>query len=556
MNILNKSESTRALKTKAMNNTFFQKTKLAIVGLVLASSFLFNSNVNAQQVPLYASYTVQPFLLSPSMAGSGNESFRMFAINRLQFAGIEGAPVTFMLTGDAPFKKQSMGLGGSIYSDKAGLLARTGFNLGYSYKVSLSEDFKLSFGLGADMSQYGIDFDNVVAKDMDEDILQFASSNKMVFTGNFGVHLNYKDFVLGFAAPQLFGSRIIYKNYTTTSELELELVPHYMGFMSYKIPVKEDVFDLQPSVVLRTTANVDPQIDVNLMGIIKDNVFVTAGYRSGYAITLGGGLNITDNLMFGYTYDWSINEFAGYSWGSHEVILGYRNWGANSGKFEKLLDEREKKQNQKLDSLYGGKIDKLENKVGELENMNRLQQKEIDELKEVVESYGVEIDSMKQYNAKLVNDAINNGNYNNGGQGTGNQNNVNGSGGVGNGRGNGSGTGNGRGNSGSNNGTVGGNGNASGNNGTGYTNSQNNLSGKYLIVIASFKEMELAQQHQQNLKRLGETEATYISRSASGTWYYVYKQAYNNPQQAQSVLNNISTDGLEEFMHPWIYVRD
>ena len=297
--------------------------KYILLSLLTFSLSLFNSSETiAQQVPMYAGYTVNNFLLSPSFAGTADSDARLMAINRLQFAGIEGAPVTFMFTGDGPISKKNMGLGGTIYTDKLGLLRQTGVNLAYSYHINIG-DARLHFGLGAEVGQLGLDFESIKAEDMTDELLNLESANKLMVSGNFRLHLDYKDFTLAFAAPQIFGNRVAFQDYVSNTTAGYQFERHFLALMSYKIGIKEDVFDLEPIVMMRTISGLSPQFDVNLKGIIKNNAFLSVGYRSDYAISFGGGINVSPNMMIGYSYDMAINEIAGYSFGSHEFILGY-----------------------------------------------------------------------------------------------------------------------------------------------------------------------------------------------------------------------------------------
>ena len=47
-------------------------------------------------------------------------------------------------------------------------------------------------------------------------------------------------------------------------------------------------------------------------------------YRTGDAAGLLAGLNITDQLALGYSFDWSfVNTTVTYNGGSHEIMLRY-----------------------------------------------------------------------------------------------------------------------------------------------------------------------------------------------------------------------------------------
>ncbi|MGB0431934.1 MAG: PorP/SprF family type IX secretion system membrane protein, partial [Bacteroidia bacterium] len=509
--------------------------KFIIIGLLTLNLSLINlSETRAQQIPMYAAYTVNNFLLSPSFAGTANSDARLMAINRLQFAGIEGAPVTFMFTGDGPISKQNMGLGATIYTDKLGLLRQTGVNLAYSYHLRLGEA-RLHFGLGGEVGQLGLDFDNIVAEDMTDELLNIGSANKIMVSGNFGMHLTYNDFTLGFAAPQIFGNRVTYQDYVSNTTTGYQFQRHYLALMSYRFSVKQDVFDIEPIVMMRTISGLSPQFDINIKGIIKDKAFLAVGYRSDYALSFGGGVNVSDNMMIGYSYDMAINEIAGYSFGSHEFILGYNFYkGLDRRDMEKKLKEERENERKRSEELYGGKLNKLEKDLEEQNEMNRLQKEEIDRLQNIIKSYGEELDSMKNLNFAILTDDIKKQQ----------QFDVNGDG------------------------TVDAKDDTNGDgkvdesdflkDASGKTivpktvnvnpyNATSNPNGKYLVVIASFKAMNYAIEHQQMLKRNGDTEQTFIHHSASGTWYYVFKKAFDNPTAAQDYLNTISTEGLEEF---------
>lgn len=520
--------------------------------VLMAFVMLWAFQSKAQQIPLYASYMINPYLISPSHAGSGMEDARLFAISRLQLVGIDGAPVTFMASGDAPIKKYNMGLGASIFTDKYGLLRNTGFGIGYSYKLKLGDDFKIHLGISGEVSQLALDFDAIKAADLEENIIQ-SSAQKLLFNGAAGLHMEYKDFILGFASPQVYGSRVAFQNYVSNSEVNYQTERHYLGWMTYRFPVKYNVFDLEPTVLMRTLPGTSPQFDVNLRGIIKDQVFMSVGLRSGYAFSAGVGAYVGPNLTIAYSTDMAITDVRGSTWGGHEFTLGYRYFKSlDRREVDKLVEEKQEEERRKADELYGEKLDKMEDKVGELEEMNRLQKEEIDKMQAIMEKYGVELDSLRQANKDKF--YKNQGGYDVNGDGViDSKDDTNGDGTIdekdflSNGGetpkyiGPGSG------------GSTGGTGGISAGGNQDWSNRSH---GKYVVVIASFKQQALAIEHQQMLKRKGETDPTYLTRSQSGTWYFVFKKSFMDPAKAKEYNNSLSKDGLPEFMYPWIYVFD
>ncbi|HBE43388.1 MAG TPA: hypothetical protein DDW27_19745, partial [Bacteroidales bacterium] len=127
---------------------------------------LLNFSARAQQLPVYSQYIYNKFLINPAVAGSdGYTSWNLTA--REQWVGYSGAPRTFSFSGQTRLLKRSyilkqpsarkqvfrpksdgkVGLGGYIFSDRNGLIKRTGLQGSYAYHMWLQNSTQLSFGL-------------------------------------------------------------------------------------------------------------------------------------------------------------------------------------------------------------------------------------------------------------------------------------------------------------------------------------------------------------------------------------------------------------------------
>ena len=127
---------------------------------------LFHQIASSQQLPIYSQYLYNKFLINPAHAGSdGYTSINLTA--REQWIGYSGAPRTYSLSWQTrilkkPFdvKQKSsnrtvyrpktdgrVGLGAYIFSDRNGLIQRTGFQATYAYHLWLQENTQLSLGL-------------------------------------------------------------------------------------------------------------------------------------------------------------------------------------------------------------------------------------------------------------------------------------------------------------------------------------------------------------------------------------------------------------------------
>ena len=80
----------------------------------------------------------------------------------------------------------------------------------------------------------------------------------------------------------------------------------------------------KPTTLVKVTAAAPLQADVTASFIIMKKLMIGAMYRTGDAF--GGliGLDITEQLHVGYSFDWSYGlETAKYNQGSHEIMLRY-----------------------------------------------------------------------------------------------------------------------------------------------------------------------------------------------------------------------------------------
>ena len=165
----------------------------------------------AQQIPLYSQYYFNPFIYNPAMTGAG-ELANVFLIHRAQWTDMPGGPVTKALTLDGPIKKNKVGLGISLFNDATDITQRTGINASYSYRIDISDNTHLLFGLSTGALNSRIDFSNVIVKDMNDLSVFDDSQRKTTIDANFGLAFLWKKLEVGFAVPHLLGNSLKFAN--------------------------------------------------------------------------------------------------------------------------------------------------------------------------------------------------------------------------------------------------------------------------------------------------------------------------------------------------------
>jgi type IX secretion system PorP/SprF family membrane protein len=335
-----------------------------LMGLFLAAP------VAAQQIPLYSQYNLNPFLYNPARTGQ-RSGLNANLIYRRMLTDIPGAPETRALTLDGSVADNKVGIGGYVFQDFTNIVSRTAGYLSYAYHIKLKEDMRLSIGISAGVQQTKINFEEAEFGDGVMDPVQSNNTQSGVaFDASAGINYQFKGLNVGFAVPQLFKTRVKYLS--DDDNVGFQLARHYLVNASYEIPIKKDLFFIEPQVMFRTAEGKSYQIDMGSSFMFKRIVWVSAMYRYNYAVTVGGGVRLHDRFSVGYAYDINTNSLKGEGGGTHEVFVGLR-FGK---KEDKGLIEAIKNL-ERNDSMQLDRLNKLDHKVDSLDQQNTKEHGEI-----------------------------------------------------------------------------------------------------------------------------------------------------------------------------------
>ena len=290
------------------------KNIIITIAVLLTSHAVF-----AQQQSLYSQYMFNQFLINPAITGNVDYiPVRLTA--RQQWVGINNAPSTQSVSAHMLLGNKNMGVGGYIFSDRFGPETRLGVQASYSYiiKINSRNNTKLAFGIAARALQYKLDYNSMTALDSDDDLLYQSSESTFVPDADFGVYLYQEKYFVGISATQLIGLPV---EITQTATKEGEMVRHYYLHGGYKFDLGKK-FQLEPSVMARTTEVTPFSIDINLRGIYQRNYWLGFSYRSSNTVIAMLGVKYK-HFVLGYAYDYSLSEINNYSSGTHEIIIGY-----------------------------------------------------------------------------------------------------------------------------------------------------------------------------------------------------------------------------------------
>jgi len=354
----------------------------------------FATTILAQQVPMVSHYYFNKFLYNPALAGI-EEHGQAYLLYRNQWNAIPGAPKTKAFTMDGPLKSNKVGIGVSLYQDNAGQFNSTGGKLSYRYGLQLAKDQYLNMGLSLGFLDNRIDFDRLDPKHLDDPLIALQGQSTTGFDATFGLSYQMKKLNIGFTVPQVLANKLVYDNLKTLSDIEYDLVRHYIATVRYDFTLSEKL-TFEPVAMLRATPQAPVQYDINAMFNYDEKLWFGAMYRSQYAASASVAAKFFGQIMIGYSYDLAVNAYRQYMRGAHEVMLGYQ-FGGESKENRKLIDAMDKdvKMN-KEDILKNRKdIDSNDEDIEELDKDAEERDEEIKNIKDEVEKLKTDFTDFK-----------------------------------------------------------------------------------------------------------------------------------------------------------------
>jgi len=272
--------------------------------------------------PVYSQYLHNGLLINPAYAGS-RDVLSFFSSARVQWKGITGAPTLETVSLHSLMKNDKVGLGLSGQFMQYGVTKSNSLYADYAYHLIVGHG-KLSLGLRGGFDMSNTDFTSIQESLIDPNDPVFESNDKPYYLPNVGSGFYFynKKFFFGAAVPSFLA-------YTKNSTGALSMKPFanldIMASAGMLVTFSQ-AFKLKPSVFIdySTDKTKDMRIDLNANLIIYDFVWIGGSWRTSENVAVGIlQLQVTPQLMLGYSYDFPMGNMNTYSNGSHEVIFRY-----------------------------------------------------------------------------------------------------------------------------------------------------------------------------------------------------------------------------------------
>jgi type IX secretion system PorP/SprF family membrane protein len=269
--------------------------------------------VSAQQDPQHSFYFFNPLQFNSAYAGTRG-TLSVVGAHRSQWVGWEGAPTTQFLSIHAPVARQRIGLGGTLNYDKIGVRTTMQGLFHFAFLLPLNDNgLKLSMGLSGGFYQHSYNFSELRVTNLND-----PNFSEPVQTTNFnygcGFYLHNSKFFTGISIPHFV------KQDLQSQSGKSILLPHVFVAAGYIIKFNS-VVDFKPSILIKTTANSPTTIDFNAAAFFYKKIWIGAMYRWNEAIGFNTALQINEQLMLGYSFEFPINSLRVKQWGSHELVV-------------------------------------------------------------------------------------------------------------------------------------------------------------------------------------------------------------------------------------------
>ncbi|MBN2663449.1 MAG: PorP/SprF family type IX secretion system membrane protein [Bacteroidales bacterium] len=281
----------------------------------------FTSFLYAQQDPLITHYNFMKTTFNPAYAGLEGEVC-VNLLSHQQWRKFENAPLTTILSVDAPFNLLNQKWGGGVVfvDDRYGFVHdfKARFNLSFQKDLGLG---KISFGVSPGIFNKKFD-PSWKFPDQNEPILE-ANSNATIFDLGVGAFYIWNELFVG-----LSSSHLLRPNFYFVSETEggtnssIFLVNHFYFIGGYNIKVANSAIDLTPSIFVKSIGN-DMQFDINIFALYNKKFWASVTYRNKAALAFMVGTSYFNNLKLGLSYDLSLTYLNRVSSGTFEAYVGY-----------------------------------------------------------------------------------------------------------------------------------------------------------------------------------------------------------------------------------------
>ena len=256
-------------------------------------------------------------IYNPGATGNGF-STGVFLHGRIQWAGLEGAPSTQVVSVDTYVEDINSAFGAVFSKDQIGYLGSFSVKAAYAYYIPIGQKSTIAGGLSAGLLNKNKNIQPGMAAQDNDPFIAYNSVNR--FSQDFDFGIEYKG---------SFKAGVSIRHLGTNSEIKQD--PNIWAYLNTRINISRN-------------ASVEPCLSYTFRGDISryeggmifyfsktsqrnafsDKFRIGVMYRSVGQLAVLAGIALNTKLQLGYSFDYGLNELSGISKaGTHEIFLGW-----------------------------------------------------------------------------------------------------------------------------------------------------------------------------------------------------------------------------------------
>lgn len=288
--------------------------------------------MSAQFDPQVGHYMYMPAAFNPAAVGEG-DLMKVSGMHRMQFTGIEGAPMSTYFTFSSAFLlgKTHHGAGVRFLNDMYGLWKNQTFYGQYAYRQKIGKGY-LGIGVEAGIVNISFSGDSVNLDEMEsagsdyhtgsDPAVPIGQASGMKFDLGAGLYYSCARWYVGASYSHILQPKVELMSQSGTEGTDMKVRGTLYAMGGYRYRIKNSDFALLPSAMLMSDFT-SWNLDLTLMTEFKEKYRWGLSYRvlDGVGVLLG--MEIISGLSIGYCYELPTSKLLLESYGSHEVYLSY-----------------------------------------------------------------------------------------------------------------------------------------------------------------------------------------------------------------------------------------
>lgn len=315
--------------------------------LVFAFSFIVIFPAFSQMESQLSQYMFSQATFNPASIGE-NGMINASINQKIQWLGILGAPVTTHVCANAPFKfgNSTHAFGATFLRDQAGAFLNQSANLQYAFKKKVGEGI-LSLGTGIGFVGMSIISDSLVDKrnllhsdyHVQDDNVQ--DDNAVPKKDENGLGLNIDAGIFYTAKKYYGGVSFVHLNnpsFRVGDSLKFKMSGSLFLTGGFDVNFDDPKYVLKSSTLFKSDF-ISWQLDLSSRLEYDKKYWGGLSYRFQDAVVVFAGLNLSNGLSIGYSYDLPTSALITTTSGSHEICLSYSfmlDTGKNKNKYKSI----------------------------------------------------------------------------------------------------------------------------------------------------------------------------------------------------------------------------